>query len=82
MGPQHTSSTTDTAAQRPATRSDARRPAQRPISEVLADLAGTRGRYEDLRISAGPLEERARLMTKLHDLRAEAFIARHETGRR
>lgn len=71
-----------TGSQRPASRTDSRRPAVRPITEVLADLAGTRGRYEDLRISAGPLEERARLLTLLHDLRAEASIARHYLGRR
>lgn len=65
---------------RPSAGPSRRRPAARPIHEVLAELAGTRQRYEDLRLSSGCWEERARLTSLLHDLRAEASLARNSLG--
>ena len=70
-----------TTPHRPATRTDGQRPSARPVDSVLADLAQTRRRYEDLRLSSGPLDERARLMSVLHELRAEAFLARNSSRR-
>jgi hypothetical protein len=65
---------------RPQGRSDRTRAVGRPVDAVLADLAAIRDRYETLRRVDGSFEERARLVTVLHDLRAEAAIARRDLG--
>lgn len=67
---------------RPIGRSDSRRPGtaefkRRPFERVLEDLATTRREYEELRTSSGPLAERARLVSQLHELRAEASRIRN-----
>ena len=64
------------AASRPTGRPGRHRPKARPINEVLLDLSGTRQRYEHLRTTDASLSERARLVSVLHELRAEAFQAR------
>lgn len=56
------------------------RPQARPVSDVLRDLSETRGSYEHLRASDASLMERARLVSALHDLRAEAAEARQAMG--
>jgi hypothetical protein len=66
---------------RPAGHPSRQGPQVRPINEVLGDLAKTRGSYEQLRASDAPLTERAKLISALHDLRAEAAQARRATGR-
>ncbi|MGI9647477.1 MAG: hypothetical protein ACR2OI_03055 [Acidimicrobiia bacterium] len=58
-----------------------RGPQARPIFEVLRDLAEARGSYEQLRVGDAPLMERARLVSLLHELRAEASEARKAVGR-
>jgi len=40
------------------------------FEEVLTEIAGARSTYEDLRATAGPFDERARLVSQLHTLRA------------
>lgn len=42
------------------------------LDELFDEIAGTRARYETLRSTHGPLEERARLVSRLHALRAQA----------
>jgi len=42
------------------------------FEEVLSDIAGTRSTYELLRVTNGSFDERARLLTRLHTLRALA----------
>ncbi len=61
---------------RPGSRSDDNRPPVRLIEEVLVELSGARQRLEQLRLEAGSLSERARLISQLHNLRAEAAITR------
>jgi len=69
--------------QRPATDRPAgrQRPQGRLIDEIVFDLAGARQQYEQLRGTNGPLVERARLVSLLHELRAEASQARRSLGR-
>ncbi len=64
------------ARHRPTGRPDQHRPEARQINEVLVDLANSRQRYEDLRNSGAAMDERARLISMLHRLRAEAALAR------
>ncbi|MBT8216168.1 MAG: hypothetical protein KJO17_04885 [Acidimicrobiia bacterium] len=73
--------TTHTHSSRPGDGRPVARPAgrvseARRIEAVLADLSGARSRFEDLRRDEGSLEERARLISILHQLRAEASAAR------
>ena len=65
---------------RPAGRHDRNRSSLRPVDAVLADLAATRVRYESLRQAGGAFGERARLVSLLHELRAEAALVRHNGG--
>ena len=65
---------------RPTGRLNRQRPPAPPIYDVLRDLAETRGSYEQLRTTNAPLAERARLVSLLHDLRAEASEARNALG--
>ncbi len=67
------------ANRRPAHRLSESRPSPRHITEVLFDLAHTRQSYEDLRVGSGSLDERARLLSVLHELRAEASQVRSTT---
>ena len=69
------------ATHRPTGRSDQQRPEVRHIDDVLVELADNRKRYEDLRNAGGPLDERARLLSMLHELRAEASLARNSSRR-
>ena len=66
---------------RPAGRSDRERPEVRHINDVLVELADKRKRYEDLRNAGGPMDERVRLISALHELRAEASLARNASRR-
>lgn len=66
---------------RPAGRPNGQRPEARHIHEVLEELARNRQLYEDLRGTDGPMEERARLISVLHELRAEASGARSSSRR-
>ncbi len=65
---------------RPKARRDQARPGTRGFQEVLTDLAETRSRYEHLRSTAGHFDERAILVSALHDLRAEAASVRLRSG--
>jgi hypothetical protein len=42
------------------------------FEEILAEMAGTRSTFESLRSNGGSFDERARLVSRLHDLRARA----------
>ncbi len=66
---------------RPAIRPNGQRPKTRHIHDVLTELAQTRQLYEDLRVGAGSMNERAQLISILHELRAEASLARNSSGR-
>ena len=67
-------------AARPAGRRAEHRPGGRPIEDVFNELAMARLRYEALRLESGPLAERAKLRSLLHQLRAEAAAARETQG--
>jgi hypothetical protein len=67
---------------RPADRPNGQRPKARHIHDVLTELAQTRQLYEDLRHGAGPMDKRAQLISILHELRAEAFVARSSSSGR
>jgi len=41
------------------------------FDELFSEIAGTRVHYETLRSAHGALEERARLVSRLHTLRAQ-----------
>ncbi len=66
---------------RPAGRPNGQRPEARHIHDVLTELARTRQLYEDSRLGAGSMDERAQLISILHELRAEASLARNSSGR-
>ncbi len=66
---------------RPGGRPSGQRPKTRLIHDVLTELAQTRQLYEDLRVGAGSMNERAQLISILHELRAEASLARNSSGR-
>ena len=66
---------------RPPSRPNGQRPQARHIHDVLTELAQTRQLYEDLRVGSGSMNERARLISILHELRAEASLARSSSGR-
>ena len=53
----------------------------RHVNDVLEELSRTWQLYEDLRLDSGSLDERARLTSVLHELRAEAALARSSSGR-
>ena len=66
---------------RPGGRPSGQRPKTRHIHDVLTELARTRQLYEDLRVGAGSMNERAQLISILHELRAEASLARNSSRR-
>ncbi len=66
---------------RPGGRPNGQRPKARHIHDVLTELAQTRQLYEDLRHGAGPIDKRAQLISILHELRAEASLARNSSRR-
>ena len=47
------------------------------FNALFDDMARTRHRYEQLRIAGGSLDERSRLLARLHTLRAQMA---HERG--
>lgn len=49
------------------------------IKPLLADLLTTRAEYETLRVLDGPLDERAKMITRLQGLRADLARVRQET---
>ncbi|MCP3977170.1 MAG: hypothetical protein GY720_21995 [bacterium] len=50
------------------------------IKPLLTDLLTTRAEYETLRVLDGPLDERAKMITRLQGLRADLAKARQETS--
>lgn len=50
------------------------------IKPLLTDLLTTRAEYETLRVLDGPLDERAKMITRLQGLRADLARARREIG--
>jgi len=49
------------------------------IKPLLTDLLSTRSEYETLRVLDGPLDERAKMITRLQGLRADLAKARQES---
>jgi hypothetical protein len=49
------------------------------FDNVFNALAAARVRYEDLRISGGPLADRVHARTELHHLRSQAADYRHRS---
>lgn len=65
--------------QNPLKQRQAVHPPMGEIKPLLTDLLSTRAEYETLRVLNGPLEERAKMITRLQGLRADLAKARQKT---